>query len=461
MKKRIISLILLAGVLLAAIPVCAEVSVFGEDYSKKIDISGFRYILKDPLGAPVNELIPEGTVSVSFKAKKSQNGTGSQPCMLVVTVYNGGKLYGTKIASAVVPEDGSEVTVKLAEPIALPADVSDLRIYSYVWTDLLNPRILARPATFASSSNALYELCVNGMPVDVDEAFKEGDTYYCELDKIPLSLPTVSAKADDLGAKVEISDITSLPGTAKVNITSQTGVKKEYNIEFSVKAKQRTVEGAIIADTNSRTSQYLTNYSPTGPWMQTNLYNGVPMTNSFNGTLKRALIQLDVKSFPDDTSLIKDIYLSVTGQCNYVANHLTAYCPAGITVNAYDYSEFSWSETSVDAAATTVGPGLTDIVKKTPFDSFFVEKTDSTSGPWVEHRVNVTKLVKEAKENGQEKITVILLADNSERNTAELAALKNQNSNNRDELMFVMGTKENPEPTRTPKVIIEEFEKEE
>ena len=367
----------------------------------------------------------------------------------------------TKVASAVVPEDGTEVTVKLAEPITLPNDVSNLRIYSYVWTDLLNPRILARPATFESSSTELYELCVNGNPVDTDEIFAESDTYYCELDKIPLNLPKVTAKADDLGAKVEISDITSLPGTAKVNITSQTGVTKEYNIEFSVKAKQRTVEGAITADTNSRTSQYLTNYAPTGPWMQTNLYNGVPMTNSYNGTLKRALIQLDVAQFPDDTSLIKNIYLSVTGQCNYVAGHLTEYCPEGITVNAYDYSEFEWTESSVDAAATAVGPGLTDIVKKTPFDSFFVEKTDSTSGPWVEHSVNVTELVKTAKENGQEKITIILLADNSTRNTPELVALKNANSNNRDELMFVMGTKENPEPTRTPKVIIEEYEKEE
>jgi len=461
MKRKIVALILLAGLILMSVPVFAETIVFGEDYSKRIDVSDFKYILKDSLGEVTDTLVSGGTLSVSLQAKRTAGGTGSQPCTLVVTVYNGGKLYATKIASATALEDGTPVTIALADPITLPSDVSKLRIYTYLWTDILNPKILARPAAFGSPVNTLSELAVNNTALNIDEAFDEGDTFSYELDKIPAVLPVVSAKPDDLGAKVEITNVSALPGTATVNVTAQNGDVKTYNIDFSVKAKERVVADAITDDTNSRTNQYLTNYSPTGLWMQTNLYNGVPMNNNFNGTLKRAMIQVDVTKFPDDVSLIKNVYLTVTGQCNYNAGHLTAYCPSEFTVNAYDFTGYEWSESTVNASSSSVGPTLNEVVAKTPFDSFIVEKTDSTAGPWVEKSVNIKDLIVRAKENGNSKITVVLLADNSSRNTPELAALKNQNSNNRDELMFVMGTRENTTESRRPKVIIEEYEREE
>lgn len=461
MLKKILSLVLLTGLFLTLIPVSAETTLFGEDYSRRIDAYGFEFVLKDSADAETDSLTANGSISANCKIKRTTAGTGSQGVTLVVSVYDGGKLIGCKTKKATASEVGVEIPVALDEAITLPSDVSKVRAYGYIWSDFVIPKILARPATLNSSVNTLYELNINGETFKPEDVFDEENTFVCELPKIPKNLPEVTAKADDLGAKIDIENISALPGVAKVNVTSQTGETKAYNIDFSVKVNERVVADAISADTNSRTSQYLTNYSPTGIWMQTNLYNGVPMTNSFLGTLKRALIQLDVTKFPDDTTLIKNINLTVTGQCNYVAGHITPYCPAGILINAYDFSEYVWDETTVDAAATSVGPTLAEIVAKTPFDSFFVEKTDSTAGPWVEKSVNVTELVKKAKETGKEKITVILLADNSSRNTPELAALKNQNSNNRDELMFVMGTRENTTESRRPKVTIEEYEREE
>ncbi len=496
MIKKLTAVILLIGLFICIIPVSAANLFFNDDYSDRIEISSFKFEFKRRTGTlPISEPMAGGGVRALCNVKRTDVGTGEQSCTLVLMVYKNNNLKGIKTATVSAPADKTELpvateffTFDLAPDFG---NKNDYKIYAYIWNGFDRnsilpgqPNILSRHAEYGSTTNTLYKLNVNNTPIDLFEDFTQDENdenqynYTHRFSKLPNSIPTIIAKADDLGATIEMTAEDPTDILASRTITVKPNLKNAqeriYNISYEVEAKEKIVENAISADTCSRTN-YSGDTTPTGKYMYTNLYNGSPMNNGRNGTLKRGLIQVDVTKFPDDISLIKDVRLVVVGQCFYNANHITEYCPSSFTVNAYAFSEtdFSWAETginAVEASANTVGPGLEDIIATTPFDSFTVDKSANTTGEWVEKEVNITDLIKTAKQNNEEKVTVILLADNTDRATQFFVDLYTQSTNNRDELMFKMGTKENTSDTYTkgdemisvqPQVIMEYYEREE
>ncbi len=465
MKKRFIAAFLIMGMLISVLPVAAETKsfdnlIFGEDYSRKIVVTDFTF-------NPSSALVAGGTVTASCNVKTADGVSATQSCTLIVMVYNGGKLFDLKTGT--VTANGTAQPLTLSVPANLPSDITNVKVYAYIWTDFLSlrngflqPRILARPATFGSSSNSLYELNINGTPIDIDAAFASGDTYnYPVFEKIPQALPVITAKADDLGAKVEIENIDSMGETATVKVTAQTGAEKEYKIKFDTKAKDKvTVADAVCGDANSNPKPYAwtTWYPPTtGIYMQTRISNGASVNNDSNSLLTRAVIQLDVTKFPD-ANKIKDVILTLTGQFYIEDINRIKNPPAEVTFQCYDFNEFAWDEATAGQAAAedstiTVGPLISDIIAKTPFYSYsYAPQTDAITGPWLTTEISVKDLVINAKKSGKTKATLVIFADNSSR-----ANLTSDELVGYDDFAFRFGTRENTTATRKPKVELIEY----
>jgi len=295
----------------------------------------------------------------------------------------------------------------------------------------------------------LAGISVNGKALaDFDPAVFEYESSYEDGAEIPV----VTATAYDSDAAVDIEQATEENSYIATITVSNSGMQaKVYTVSFVTdKASENAVaKNAVIADAHSRVSEL----APTAISFNTNLYNGVPYVGGWEGTLKRGYMQVDVSSFKD-IDITKDVYLNIYAQATISDTYKTEYCPSELNVNVYAAmkSEFTWNETTAAGeTASSFGPNITQM-KALPLADVVTVASESYNAGYLPYQVNITKAVKKAIDNNEEYVTLIFSADNSERNTEELQALKAANGNNRDNVTFTVLTKERTVESQKPYV---------
>ncbi len=305
---------------------------------------------------------------------------------------------------------------------------------------------------FVAPKNTLSGITLDGTAL---ADFDSGKTSYT-ISYSTENFPVVSATAEDSAASVNITQADEVNKTAVIMVTDKNNlISRAYKIEF-VKELPSTlteIKTPVCADTNSKTNQYEDWYSPNGQFMQVNVYNGVKMDDSGNGKLQRAMIKIDLTEL-EGVDLSKDIFLNIKGRYQFNKSSLTANPPVRFTVNAYGTYDYEWSESSVNSSASSVGPGISEILEMKNIASFKVPvptTSTNTTGAWITKSMNIKELVVEALSKGRDYITVILLADNDKTERADSIVTDNDN-NLTDNVAFQIATKEYEEASYQPRI---------
>lgn len=300
----------------------------------------------------------------------------------------------------------------------------------------------------------LSKIAVNG------EALKDFDAktfdYSVGFEK-GTDIPTVTAEKANAESRIVITQATAENNyTATIKVYDEQNIRsKTYTVTFieSLPSSKVTLKNIITDDANSRPNQYSDWYLPTGIYANVNLYNGAAYTSSSNGTLRRALIKLDLTKLVD-VDLTKEINLNVVGIATY--NGYTDTTLKTMTVDAYADYDTEWSESTLATDVSSVGPGITDILAMDKAGSFTVDVPATSGANNFENKsVNIAPVVKKAIDAGKDSVTIILIADNSER-----ASLSNGGDGHpdRNDITFRIGTKENTDSSRQPSVSYYKFD---
>ncbi len=233
---------------------------------------------------------------------------------------------------------------------------------------------------------------------------------------------------------------------------------------------------AITDDTNSRTNKFGDWYTPTGIYMQTNIYNGADL--GYNEGLSRGLIQVDLSKL-EGVDPTQPVTLSVVGRAQYNKTMTSENLPDSMTVNAFgfygydwqtsmaDYDPeseeipvpvYSWSEDTVNPNAGYIGPRLEELYEMDLLDSFTVlrpieDETGTLSGndvvgnEWISYEIDIKDIVASAIRAGEDKVTIAILADNRDRVQYSPGG---EGHPERDEIILIMGSKENTTASRRP-----------
>lgn len=301
----------------------------------------------------------------------------------------------------------------------------------------------------------LEKIEVNGVAVSgFDAETTEYTVGYTKGEEIP----TVTAKTVNEESRTVITQATAENKTAVIKVYDEQNIRsKTYKVNFvsSIPSSSVETKSAITADAHSRVSDK----KPTVISMDTNLYNGVPYTSGWESTLKRGYMQISVSELKD-IDLSKNVYLNITAQTTLGANYKTELYPKSLNVNVHAAmkSEFEWNETTAAAVtANTFGPNITQM-KALPLVSVITVSEESYNAGYMPYQIDITSAIKKAIETKEEYVTLMFSADNSERNTEELIALKNANGNNRDNVTFTILTKEREVVSQQPFVTYSKYD---
>lgn len=237
MKLKIISLLLVLTVIQVVFPVYATEIILQEDLSKRIAVSDFMFV--NSVGQEINQLESNGTIAAKCDVERTEIGTGDQEFVFVMAVYQKGRLKKL-VKQEGAARQGSGKTPAYVE-YGLGEDIAGIRIYTYLWSDLVRLDLLSSPATFGSSNCDLVEIKINSRPIG---PILEGQTEYdCKLPRSEMGSPvTIKAAPEDLSANVSIKPLSSFPGTAVITVTSHDGSsQKQYQVHLDTEQDQETV----------------------------------------------------------------------------------------------------------------------------------------------------------------------------------------------------------------------------
>lgn len=114
----------------------------------------------------------------------------------------------------------------------MPADVSNVVLYTYIWDSFTNMNSIAPVATFPSSNADLASAALNGAAVEFDITDKAGVAMtQADYD----AGVSVTAVAADNSTKVEISEPTGFPGSVTITATASDGTERTYTLNIKEK----------------------------------------------------------------------------------------------------------------------------------------------------------------------------------------------------------------------------------
>lgn len=243
--KRVISL-LLCGILFLTIGV--QGSFFGyEGLSETYGVELTDITFTDAVSGKVITSLEKGTtVKATAKVKKSEKG--SDKVSLVLSLFSGGEYIHSTTAFA---DLSSGVEKEVSNTISIP-DISGLTLEAYIWDGVNTSVPLASKAVSGSDNIDVEAILVDGKTI---EGFSNDVTEYTvTLDPEYNEYPTITVRALDSSAKIDITELYSFTSSVKqiaAKITSQSGVKsKTFIITFK---QEKPVVSNIVLNNVSAT----------------------------------------------------------------------------------------------------------------------------------------------------------------------------------------------------------------
>ena len=192
------------------------------------DLSAGYVSYTDMNDAPITSLSANAAVKASTTI--SNAGDMSANAVVWTATYDNGVLVSTAYSAVSVPAGGS-VPVSVTTQ-AMPADVSNVVLYTYIWDSFTNMNSIAPVATFPSSNADLASAALNGAAVEFDITDKAGVAMtQADYD----AGVSVTAVAADNSTKVEISEPTGFPGSVTITATASDGTERVYTLNIKEK----------------------------------------------------------------------------------------------------------------------------------------------------------------------------------------------------------------------------------
>lgn len=192
------------------------------------DLSAGYVSYTDMNDAPITSLSANAAVKASTTI--SNAGDMSANAVVWTATYDNGVLVSTAYSAVSVPAGGS-VPVSVTTQ-AMPADVSNVVLYTYIWDSFTNMNSIAPVATFPSSNADLASAALNGAAVEFDITDKAGVAMtQADYD----AGVSVTAVAADNSTKVEISEPTGFPGSVTITATASDGTERTYTLNIKEK----------------------------------------------------------------------------------------------------------------------------------------------------------------------------------------------------------------------------------
>jgi len=210
-----------------------------ENNGINVSVTGFTYTGSN--GERVSDITLSGNSITASGTLQSIKGEGEQNYSFFMTVTKNGKYFSSDIKTGTLYGDE---TKPLSLTAALPDDKSGVEIETCIWENLSKGKALIPKSVFGSLENEIIAVYVDGVMLsDIG-----GDDYEGEF-TFPASLshtPRIQAVAKELGSKIEIDEIVSIPQEVKIKVTSQTGEEKIYTL--SIKQKDGEISDAYLLD---------------------------------------------------------------------------------------------------------------------------------------------------------------------------------------------------------------------
>ena len=192
------------------------------------DLSAGCVVYSDVDGNQIRSLTGGAAVKASTTLRNA--GSAAADAVVWVATYDNGVLAGTAYSAVSVPAGGTaDVSVTTQ---AMPADVSNVVLYTYIWDSFTNMNSIAPVATFPSSNTDLDEVTFNGTAFEFDTLDKAGQAISKEEFDGGIVL---TAKAVDNSTKVEIGEPSGYPGSILVKVTAADGTERVYT--YNIKEK--------------------------------------------------------------------------------------------------------------------------------------------------------------------------------------------------------------------------------
>ena len=209
------------------------------------DLSAGYVAYTDTADAPITSLT--GGAAVKASATISNAGGAAANAVMWTATYDNGVLVSTAYSAVSVPAGGSTpVSVTTQE---MPADVTNVVLYTYIWDSFTNMNSIAPVATFPSSNTDLASATFNGTPIEFDMAGKAGAAMTEAEYNAGIA---ITAEPADNATKVVVGEPTGYPGSITITATSSDGTERVYT--FNIKEKLVAGGNTKVYDVPTRES---------------------------------------------------------------------------------------------------------------------------------------------------------------------------------------------------------------
>lgn len=209
------------------------------------DLSAGYVAYTDTADAPITSLT--GGAAVKASATISNAGEAAANAVMWTATYDNGVLVSTAYSAVSVPAGGSTpVSVTTQE---MPADVTNVVLYTYIWDSFTNMNSIAPVATFPSSNTDLASATFNGTPIEFDMAGKAGAAMTEAEYNAGIA---ITAEPADNATKVVVGEPTGYPGSITITATSSDGTERVYT--FNIKEKLVAGGNTKVYDVPTRES---------------------------------------------------------------------------------------------------------------------------------------------------------------------------------------------------------------
>lgn len=193
------------------------------------DLSAGCVVYSDVDGNQIRSLT--GGAAVKASTALSNAGSAAADAVVWVATYENGVLAGTAYSAVSVPAGGTaDVSVTTQ---AMPADVSNVVLYTYIWDSFTNMNSIAPVATFPSSNTDLSVATVGGEALQFSLA--DGAAILRTDAEAAAGDLTVKAVAADNSAKVEVIGALSFTDNVTIKVTAADGTVRDYTVSLKKK----------------------------------------------------------------------------------------------------------------------------------------------------------------------------------------------------------------------------------
>ncbi|MBR0195533.1 MAG: hypothetical protein IJQ32_04770 [Paludibacteraceae bacterium] len=160
---------------------------------------------------------------------------------------DGGTNWSTEVTQA---NDGNKTAHDIAVGATIPANANGFRVVRRAGTSTMVNSITLTLGSTGPSTDATLKSIVYGGDLTPVPGFKADQlSYEVELPATEIGAPSVQATANDSKASINYTQATTLPGTAKIDVTAEDGTTKlQYTVTFTKESANPKVESATWAN---------------------------------------------------------------------------------------------------------------------------------------------------------------------------------------------------------------------